>query len=57
MVISSKIKCEICDSSFYIKYQMDQLIYQYPWNLDFYCPDCGDRIHVTFCKNGLNCKS
>lgn len=35
MVISSKIKCEICDSSFYIKYQMDQLIYQYPWNLDF----------------------
>lgn len=56
MVVSTKIQCEACDASFYVKYQMDDMIYRYPWNLDFCCPECGDRIHLTFSSKGLSYK-
>ena len=56
MVVSTKIQCVACDASFYIKYQMDYMIKLYPWNLDFCCPECGDRIHLTIGSKGLNYK-
>lgn len=56
MVVPTKIQCDACDTSFYIKYQIDQMISMYPWNLDFYCPLCGNRIHVILTSKGLNCK-
>lgn len=56
MVISSKIRCDACDVSFYIKYQIDEMIYLYPWNLAFCCPECGNQIQVRCTAKGLNCK-
>lgn len=56
MVISSRIKCEACSSIFYIKYQVDKMIYLYPWNLAFCCPDCGNKIQVKCTAKSLSRK-
>lgn len=47
MVQGIMIQCDVCDEHFHVKYQMDETVRLYPWNLDFQCPECGDRIHLT----------
>ena len=56
MVQGIMIQCDVCDEHFHIKYQMDETVRLYPWNLDFQCPECGDRIHLTFGAQGVNRK-
>ena len=54
MVQGIMIQCDVCDEHFHVKYQMDETVRLYPWNLDFQCPECGDRIHLTFGAQGVN---